>query len=49
MDKQTITIDLARYEELIKKEFILDKLMEDERKVNLYLSKNDMKGGANNA
>lgn len=45
MENQTVTLTLERYEELIKKEFILDKLMEDDRNVNLYLSRKDMKGG----
>ncbi len=37
MDKQTITIDLARYEELVKKEAILDKLTES-KSVEFYLA-----------
>ena len=28
MEKQTVTIDLERYEELVKKEAIFDKLMD---------------------
>lgn len=37
MDKQTVTIDLARYEELVKKEAIFDKLM-DGKGVEFYLT-----------
>ena len=37
MENQTVTITLERYEELIKKEFILDKLMEYDKEVALYL------------
>lgn len=42
MESQKVTLSLKRYEELVKKEFILDKLMEDNKGVNLYLSQ---KGG----
>ena len=37
MDKQTVTIDLARYEELVKKEAIFDKVTEG-KGVELYLT-----------
>ena len=37
MEKQTVTIDLARYEELVKKEAIFDKLM-DGKGVEFYLT-----------
>lgn len=36
MDKQTVNIPLERYEELVKKEALLDKLMEG-KGVNVYL------------
>lgn len=49
MEKQTIQVSVERYEELIKKEALLDKLMED-KSVSVYLY-NDMpeKGGVTNA
>lgn len=37
MEKQTVTIDLARYEELVKKEAIFDKVTEG-KGVELYLT-----------
>lgn len=37
MDKQTVTIDLARYEELVKKEALYDTLTEG-KGVELYLT-----------
>ena len=37
MEKQTVTIDLERYEELVKKEAIFDKLM-DGKGVEFYLT-----------
>lgn len=36
MAKQEVTISLERYEELIKKEALLDKLMED-KGISIYL------------
>lgn len=36
MDKQTVNVSLERYEELIKKEALLDKLMEG-KGVNVYM------------
>lgn len=47
MEKPTIQIDLERYEELVKKEVLFDKLMED-KKVSIYLYQ-DVKEGLNNA
>lgn len=38
MDKQIIELDLERYEELIKKEAVLDKLLE-ESELSIYLTK----------
>ena len=37
MEKQTVTIDLARYEELVKKEALYDTLTEG-KGVELYLT-----------
>jgi len=37
MDKQTVTIDLARYEELLKKEALYDTLTES-KGVEVYLT-----------
>ena len=37
MDKQTVTIDLARYEELVKKEAIFDTITAD-KGVEFYLT-----------
>lgn len=37
MDKQTVTIDLARYEELLKKEALYDTLTES-KDVEVYLT-----------
>lgn len=36
MEKQTVNIPLERYEELVKKEALLDKLMEG-KDINVYL------------
>ena len=36
MEKQTVNMPLERYEELVKKEALLDKLMEG-KDVNVYL------------
>ena len=36
MENQTVQISLERFEELIKKEALLDKLMED-KEVSVYL------------
>ena len=47
MEKPTIQIDLERYEELVKKEVLFDKLMED-KKLNIYLYQ-EVKEGLNNA
>ena len=37
MEKQTVTIDLARYEELVKKEALFDKVTEG-KGVEFYLT-----------
>lgn len=37
MDKQIVELDLERYEELIKKEALLDELLKSS-KVNIYLT-----------
>lgn len=37
MEKQTVTIDLARYEELVKKEALYDKVTEG-KDVEFYLT-----------
>lgn len=39
MEKQAINVSLDRYEELIKKEALLDKLMEN-KSVSVYLYEN---------
>ena len=36
MDKQMVEITLERYEELVKKEAVFDKLMEN-KKISLYV------------
>lgn len=36
MDKNTITIDLDRYAELIRKEVLFDEIMKD-KDINIYL------------
>jgi len=55
MDKQTVTIDLARYEELVKKEALFDKVTEGkgvefyltQKKPQLELSSFVTRGGEN--
>lgn len=48
MKNQVIKIRLERYEELVKKEALLDKLLED-KKISIYLYEELVKKGVKNA